>query len=716
MHPARGILSCSSCRQRKLKCNRDEPCSNCVTRNVSCVYPPWPRGRAPVAQRRDAVQVSQQLDERVRRLEQLLGNIVSKMPSDGRAANSQTSGDFAGSEDTLPSKTSPQHLTSGSSSSGELEVKPGRMVSSNTEMIYVSGSHWTAICTEVEKIREHLDRGEAAAQAEDQDQSQSHGPMLLEGVGQISNIETIMADIPPKDVVDRLVSRYFNSTEPSTIVFHAPTFEQEYKQFWLDPKGASLQWVAILFGVMEMGTFLYMRVQDDLPGDLGNPKDLMELFHRRSTECLLLSKYSTAPGIYSLEALLFNIQGEFIRRRDAHLGVWILGGVAIRLAMRMGYHRDPDKHSRITPFQGEMRRRTWALVLQLDILTSCQLGLPCLIQEHQCDTRPPSNLLDDDFGPHSTQLPPPRPETQMTPVLYTITKLKLSSVFRTIFNQVSLGRTEAYDEIMALDQRLHNAQRAMPPKFHMANPEDSITVAPYILIRRYNMELLFQKSRCMLHRHHMAKAYQDPAYNYSRTSCVEAAMALLTHQANISKEIQVGGRLYRDRWFVSSLEQHDFSLASMIICLELSSRSNEQSNPPAPDDQQGFLKFSREAMVEALESSRRFWEAFKVGSNEARQAFDMLSVMLDKVSTNPSVQENPPLPTPMDMNEALQAQISNSALLQQQQSTGGQTNSFDANMPEIGAMLNCPDIDNWELWESLMQSPHQMEELQYHDP
>ncbi|KAL6363201.1 hypothetical protein LRP88_02609 [Fusarium phalaenopsidis] len=506
------------------------------------------------------------------------------MPDKRRATNSQTSGDFASSEDTLPSGTSPQYLASGSSPSGELEVKPGRMVSSNTEMIYVSGSHWTAICT-------------------------------------------------------------------------------EYKQFWLDPKDASLQWVAILFGVMEMGVFLYMRVQDDLPGDLGNPKDLMESFHRRSAECLLLSKYSTAPGTYSLEALLFNIQGEFIRRRDAHLGVWILAGVAIRLAMRMGYHRDPDKHSRITPFQGEMRRRTWALVLQLDILTSCQLGLPCLIQEHQCDTRPPSNLLDEDFGPDSAQLPPPRPETQMTPVLYTITKVKPSSIFRIIFNQVSLGRTEAYDEIMALDQRLHSAQRAMPPKFQMTNPEDSITVAPYVLIRRYNMELLFQKSRCMLHRHHMAKAYQDPAYNYSRTSCVEAAMALLTHQANISKEIQVGGRLYRDRWFVSSLERHDFSLASMIICLELSSRSSEHSNPPGPEDQQGFLKFSREVMVEALESSRRFWEALKVGSNEARQAFDMLSVMLDKVSTNPSVQENTQLPTPLDINDALQAQISNSGTM-----------------------------------------------------
>lgn len=204
---------------------------------------------------------------------------------------------------------------------------------------------------------------------------------------------------------------------------------------------------------------------------MGNPKDLIELFQRRSTECLLLSKYLTTPSTYSLEALLFNTQGEFIRRRDAHLGVWILAVVVIHLAMRMGYHRDPDKHSRITLFQGEMRRRTWALVLQLDILASCQLGLPCLIQEHQCDTRPPSNPLDDDFGPDSTQIRPPRPETQITPVLYTITKAKLSSIFRTIFNQVSLERAEAYDEIMALDQQLGSTQRSMPPKFQMANDQ-----------------------------------------------------------------------------------------------------------------------------------------------------------------------------------------------------------------------------------------------------
>ena len=93
-----------------------------------------------------------------------------------------------------------------------------------------------------------------------------------------------------------------------------------------------------------MGVFLYRRAQEELPAGMGNPADVMDLFHRRSTECLVLSKYSSAPGSYTMEGLLLNLQGEFLRQGIAHLGVWMLSGIAIRLAMRMGYHRDPDQH------------------------------------------------------------------------------------------------------------------------------------------------------------------------------------------------------------------------------------------------------------------------------------------------------------------------------------------------------------------------------------
>ncbi|KAM0239571.1 hypothetical protein ACHAP5_008217 [Fusarium lateritium] len=299
------------------------------------------------------------------------------------------------------------------------------MMANPNETIYVSSSHWSAICHEVEHIREHLDETNESADLGIVDQAQSQVPMLL-GPGRVTpSLEEILADVPPKNIADRFVSRYFTGTEPSIMITHSGEFENEYRKFWDDPHSVSVQWIGMFFGILATGTYLYIRSQDELPEGLGNPFEVAESFQRRCTDCLLLSKYSTAPGKYTLETLLFNIHGEFVRRRDAHLSVWILTGILIRLAMRMGYHRDADNYPRISPFHGEMRRR--------------------------CDTRLPRNITDDDFGPESTQLPPPRPETQSTAVLYSRVKVKMMTVFRTIFNQVSLGKTENYEEIMALD-------------------------------------------------------------------------------------------------------------------------------------------------------------------------------------------------------------------------------------------------------------------------
>ncbi|RGP74614.1 hypothetical protein FSPOR_1191 [Fusarium sporotrichioides] len=681
--PVRATLSCSSCRQRKLKCDRDEPCSNCVARNVSCQYAPWPRGRA-AAQRRDNRQTD--LNDRVRHLETLLGSIVSQLPSQ------------QGSSSGSPSIKSPastyitnQGSLHSSSNGDSTEVKPGRLMANPNETIYVSSSHWSAICHEVEYIREHLDETNESADLGIADQAQSQVPMLL-GPGRLTpSLEEVLADVPPKHITDRIVSRYFNATEPSIMITHTGEFQIEYKRFWEDPNSVSIQWIGMLFGVLATGTFLYIRSQDELPEGLGAPMEVAEGFHRRCTDCLLLSKYSTAPGRYTLETLLFNIHGEFVRRRDAHLGVWILTGIVIRLAMRMGYHRDPDSYPRISPFHGEMRRRVWGVIQQLDILTSCQLGLPSLIQESQCDTKLPRNITDDDFGPDSTRLPPPRPDTQLTPVLYTRVKVRMMTIYRTIFNQVSLGKTENYEEIMALDEKLHQMHQSMPPCFQIAKLEDCIMVPPYILIRRYNLELLFQKARCTLHRHHMTKAYQDSKYDYSRKACVDSAMTVLGHQASILKEVQVGGLLYKDRWFLTSLERHDFSLASMVVCLELSKQPKHEN----PD----LVGHTRENMIQALQTSQVFWAALKAVSSEARQAYDMLTVMLKAISVNDKAKESLP-----NMMSAEKAHIQNG-----NGNTNGHSDPNDTPFPSefqgIEAMLNSSDAVDWDMWESLVHMP-----------
>lgn len=373
-----------------------------------------------------------------------------------------------------------------------------------------------------------------------------------------------------------------------------------------------------------MGTFTYVRSQhsDDLPPSFGDPLLAMDIFRRRAAECLILSQYATQPTLYTLEGLLVNVQCEFVRQPDAHLGVWVLCSVATRLAMRMGYHRDPAGYVQISPFRGEMRRRVWAMVVQLDTLTSCQLGLPSMIQAAQCDTALPGNLLNEDFDEDCVSLPAPRPLTEMTPVLYIIVKARMLAVFGAIFNQVCLVRPDRYEHVMALDSRLHQSYASIPPCLRLASLEDCVTVAPDLLIKWYHLEILYHKSRCLLHRHHMTKSYQNSEYDYSRQACLNAAMMLLKHQADIFKEVQRGGMLFRDKWFLTSLEQHDFILASMIICVELNSR---------PQGETGQTKCSREQLINAVQSSRHILGEIKTGSLEALQAFRVLSVLLDKV-------------------------------------------------------------------------------------
>ncbi|KAL7905077.1 fungal-specific transcription factor domain-containing protein [Trichoderma velutinum] len=718
MQGVRGFVSCSSCRQRKLRCDRNEPCSNCTARNIDCIYASLPRGRGSFAHRENN---NQRPEVRLRKLERLLGTIISQMPENqasGIAISSYNAGEanlLHGDQTSSPAAH--ERMRGDLSQNDQHTVRPGRMMSSDDQTIYVSSVHWAAICNEIACLRENFDEQEAQNHTELMGQSQSSSePLLLDGVREISSVEDILADIPPKDFVNRLISRYFTSKDHSVVIFHAPTFQHEYKRFWDNPRAASVPWISLLYAIMSLSVFLHMRSGDKLPEAYGNPGDMKDAFHRRSTECLLLSKYSTEPGAYTIEALLFNIQNEYVRCKDAHLGVWILAGIATRLAMRMGYHRDPSHYSQLSVFQGEMRRRCWAGILQMDALFSCQLGLPSMIQESQYDTQLPSNLLDEDFGPDFAGLPKSRPETDLTPVLYLITKTRFMLLFRVIFNQVTLQCVGEYDEIIALSQRLENAYALVSPHFRIAALEDCITVPPFSLIQRYNLELLFQKTRCILHRHHMAKSYQEPQYNFSRYSCVEAAMTILTHHANLHKEVQVGGLLHREKWFISSLEQHDFLLASMIVCLELTSQS--QPSPEHDDEINGIVKFDRQELIKALEASKSSWYSLRSDSFEARKAFEMLSVMLDRVSMGTQRERerrltergakhdngNHTMSRRMDDDPGLEPSTLEGVDRQLGPPKTSQMTTDTPFLNEMDSFLNGQDMIDWDAWELFMKN------------
>lgn len=124
----------------RLKCDRVQPCSNCVSRSFECTYATNPRAR-----QRESQDAYQHMNARIRHLEQLVNSVVSNTsPTQGSDAGSHARRSASQAYDDVESSSAGLRRHNEPS-----EVKPGRLMSNKDQTIYVSGVHWASICDEV---------------------------------------------------------------------------------------------------------------------------------------------------------------------------------------------------------------------------------------------------------------------------------------------------------------------------------------------------------------------------------------------------------------------------------------------------------------------------------------------------------------------------------------------------------------------------------------
>ena len=427
----------------------------------------------------------------------------------------------------------------------------------------------------------------------------------------------------------------------ATLVMFVHADFDKYEAHWANPSSTSVIWLGQLFSMMCLAMQAYHRDGDEPPEYKGRSMEYANVYRKRTAECVAVADFCK-PDPTMLETLIMYLHAEHQRSRDCEVSVWVLSGMVVRLAFRMGYHRDPKPYANITPFQGEMRRRVWIFIRSMDTLFSFQIGLPGMIRSADCDTALPRSLYDDELGEDIKELPPSRPLTEPTPVAFLITKATLAFQFSKIVEQTNLLGQRPYEEVMRLDQDLRDARAAMPPHLQL-RPMGHMMMDPLgLIMQRYILDLLYQKGQCVLHRKFLTRGRVNPRYAHSRRACVDASMELLRHQATLHNESQAKGRMRSVKWFISSLTSQDFMLAAMIVCLDLyygevdseapSRRSSEQSSPA--------LENRREEMIKAIKTSREAWREFKDGSMEAYKAFTTLTIMLEKVETANSSNAN----------------------------------------------------------------------------
>jgi len=268
------------------------------------------------------------------------------------------------------------------------------------------------------------------------------------------------------------------------------------------PNETPLMWIGLLFSILGIASYFFAVAGDDLPTMPEPFTSMWEMtghFRDRTAQCLVEVNY-LRPKRYTIETLCFYYALDKFQARESEFGAYVLTGIIVRVAMRLGYHCDASHYPSISPFQGEMRRRVWSMIYQLDLVTSAQVGLPRMIRDAETDTAEPKNLLDTDFDEDAIELPHPRPSTDVTPVAYAIFKVRLLRQLGQIVDQTNSITAPSYDEVMRLDAKLLETHATLPPYLIMRSLSLSITDDADVILRRYALEACLQKSRCVLHR------------------------------------------------------------------------------------------------------------------------------------------------------------------------------------------------------------------------
>lgn len=388
-------------------------------------------------------------------------------------------------------------------------------------------------------------------------------------------------------------------------------------------------WIGLLFGAMGLAMQSYIRTGDIPPEYQGTVPAMVDQYRICAAQCIVLADI-TKPAEFSVETLMFYTLLEYTDSRDGDMGIWLLSGTIMRLALQQGYHRDPSLHPNLTPFQGEMRRRVWTGVNQHEVLFSVLIGLPKPVKYAECDTQPPRNIHEEELYEDMKELPPSRPLTEPTVVCYQVVKVGMMRAYGEVVEFLHLIQPQPFAEVMRLDLNLMKTREMIPAHLQLGDTlEDMKDDQPATIMEKYILQLFYHKAIVLLHRKFWDAAPEGTPrgkFYYSRKTCVASAVALLDHQALMHEGIRPGGPLAKMKWYHFVITTHDFLLAAMVICLDVMNLRRH-----FPDSNFPPCVITEPQKLNAIMRSRNIWADIADDCRDAKRALTLLNAVLSKL-------------------------------------------------------------------------------------
>ncbi|KAI0124166.1 hypothetical protein BJ170DRAFT_638338 [Xylariales sp. AK1849] len=546
----RPTVSCSVCKRRKIRCDRENPCGNCRrSRNLeTCVYenplprPPQQRPRQGTSQGSTSIDEdssSTRLSEVPRHpsssivSSSICASTLSDQPSGGVLESMKTRIRYLEEQLSIATSRSERSRVTTSASTIETTISSmggtfhvhhdsGRLGQPQTinrrtshKARLFGQSHWmntiTMAAQELIEIMEpHLREGSSKVFA---------GLQRCKSLARIikrrraPSWPTVpIADLPPKAIADELVDGYLRTMETLYRILHVPTFRRDYEAIWLSGTEPDMAFLVQLKLVLAIGAIVYDE-------QFSLRASALRWVYEAQT-WLSEPKFKARVGIQPLQTntLLLLAQDLVGAGGDS---IWISAGTLLRRAVYMGLHRDPAYLPKRTALAAEMRRRLWNTILEIMLQSSLASGGPPFVSLGDFDTEPPGNYDDEHLVADD---PVRKPDSNFTQVSIAVALRKTFPLRLTIVKFLNdLGSHGTYEQTLQLDAEFKAAYKTLRQTLQNCNSGVGPSPSPF---QRHAVDFLMHRYISALHIPFFGPKMQDSAYAHSRKVVVDSALKL----------------------------------------------------------------------------------------------------------------------------------------------------------------------------------------------
>ncbi|OMP85127.1 putative transcriptional regulatory protein [Diplodia seriata] len=220
----------------------------------------------------------------------------------------------------------------------------------------------------------------------------------------------LLVYLPPATQMHFYLDKYAQRVDPHIKILHMPTESAAFSAYANACTRTREAPKALIFAMCFSA--VTSLSPEECERELGEDQRTLLLKYRLACQCALnkdgLPRTRNVSVLQAFVLLLCSMPG------NASEEVWLLSGLAVRIAQQMGLHRD-GSHFSLSPFDVEMRRRLWWQICYFDLMVSERCGLECTTMDSAFDTHLPLNVPDQDLSPCTEDPPEPRCEyTEMS--------------------------------------------------------------------------------------------------------------------------------------------------------------------------------------------------------------------------------------------------------------------------------------------------------------